>query len=151
MKPQILTLHLPKCVLPTVTGRGVLGGKHINKVTPPEPANDEADKRHLRARKKKSESKRPIESYEHGDKELINNPSVGLMTLGTDPGAGQKKKRYAYDPHLDPQLVWAGKAEHTSFEVSTVSLSSEAGEHKRTAVKIVDDPGIEILKVVRLE
>lgn len=25
-------------------------------------------------------------------------------------------------PHLDPQLVWAGKAEHTSFEVPTVSL-----------------------------
>jgi len=29
---------------------------------------------------------------------------------------------YASDPHLEPQLVWAGKAEHTSFEVPTVSL-----------------------------
>jgi adenine-specific DNA-methyltransferase len=29
---------------------------------------------------------------------------------------------YSYDPHLDPQLVWAGKAEHTSFETDTVSL-----------------------------
>jgi adenine-specific DNA-methyltransferase len=37
-----------------------------------------------------------------------------------DPEAG--KKAYAFDPHLDPQLVWAGKAEHTSFEVPTVSL-----------------------------
>jgi adenine-specific DNA-methyltransferase len=27
-----------------------------------------------------------------------------------------------YDPHLDPQLVWAGKKEHTSFDVHTVSL-----------------------------
>ena len=27
-----------------------------------------------------------------------------------------------FDPHEDPQLVWAGKAEHTSFEVDTVSL-----------------------------
>lgn len=26
------------------------------------------------------------------------------------------------DPHLDPQLVWAGKKEHTSFEIPTVSL-----------------------------
>ncbi len=26
------------------------------------------------------------------------------------------------DPHLDPQLQWSGKAEHTSFEVPTVSL-----------------------------
>jgi hypothetical protein len=31
-------------------------------------------------------------------------------------------KTYAYDPHLDPRLEWAGKAEHTSFEVQTVSL-----------------------------
>jgi hypothetical protein len=27
-----------------------------------------------------------------------------------------------YDSHLDPQLVWAGKKEHSSFEVPTVSL-----------------------------
>ena len=26
-------------------------------------------------------------------------------------------KTYEYDPHLDPQLIWAGKTEHTSFEV----------------------------------
>lgn len=30
-------------------------------------------------------------------------------------------KNLDYDPHLDPQLVWAGKKEHTSFEVPTVS------------------------------
>jgi adenine-specific DNA-methyltransferase len=33
-----------------------------------------------------------------------------------------ESKTYQYDPHLDPQLIWAGKAEHTSFEVPTVSL-----------------------------
>jgi adenine-specific DNA-methyltransferase len=27
-----------------------------------------------------------------------------------------------FDPHEDPQLVWAGKDEHTSFDVDTVSL-----------------------------
>jgi adenine-specific DNA-methyltransferase len=41
---------------------------------------------------------------------------VALVTPETDPDAGQKKKHYAYAPHLDPQLVWAGKAEHTSFK-----------------------------------
>ena len=46
---------------------------------------------------------------------------LGLVTPDTDPDAGAKKS-YAYDPHLDPQLHWAGKAEHTSFEVPTVSL-----------------------------
>ncbi len=54
---------------------------------------------------KKTDTKRPIESYEHCDKERVNNPPVGLVTPQTDPDAGQTKKRYAYDPHLDPQLV----------------------------------------------
>jgi adenine-specific DNA-methyltransferase len=63
---------------------------------------------------------RPIEHYTHDDKERLNNPPVGLVTPDTDPDTG--KKTYQYDPHLDPQLLWAGKAEHTSFEVPTVSL-----------------------------
>jgi len=56
-------------------------------------------------------TKRPIESYKHRDKERVNNPPVGLVTPKTDPDAGQQKKTYAYDPHLDPQLVWAGKVQ----------------------------------------
>jgi hypothetical protein len=66
--------------------------------------------------------KREIEQYEHSDKTRVNNPPVGLVTPATDPESGEKRKTYQYDPHLDPQLVWAGKAEHTSFEVPTVSL-----------------------------
>ena len=73
------------------------------------------------ARRKRSENKRPIESYEHKDKKRVNNPPVGLVTPQTDPEAGTKKT-YQYDPHLPPELQWAGKAEHTSFEVPTVSL-----------------------------
>src|ERR1700736_980791 len=80
--------------------------------------------------------KRPIERYEHSDKKRINNPPVGLVTPETDPVAPTHKtydyvapvpsvkprQELDYDPHLDPQLVWAGKKEHTSFEVPTVSL-----------------------------
>lgn len=66
-------------------------------------------------------SQKPIEQYEHKDKQRLNNPPVGLVDTHTDNG-GLKKKKYDYDPHLDPQLQWAGKAEHTSFEVPTVSL-----------------------------
>ncbi len=69
----------------------------------------------------KKQGKRKVEQYEHKDKKRLNNPPAGLVTPETDPDVGQKKA-YAYDPHLDPQLVWAGKAEHTSFEVPTVSL-----------------------------
>ncbi|MHA2675694.1 MAG: hypothetical protein V2G44_08720, partial [bacterium JZ-2024 1] len=72
----------------------------------------------MMVRKKRAERRQPrrvVESYEHRDKERVNNPPVGLVTPETDRDAGQKRKTYGYDPHLDPQLVWAGKAEHTSF------------------------------------
>ena len=66
-------------------------------------------------------AQKPIEQYAHTDKQRVNNPPVGLVDSHTDNG-GAKKKTYEYDPHLDPQLQWAGKAEHTSFDVPTVSL-----------------------------
>lgn len=70
---------------------------------------------------RKKKAKRDIEQYDHADKERVNNPHVGLVSEATEPTTEEKKK-YEYDPHLDPQLQWAGKAEHTSFEVPTVSL-----------------------------
>ena len=88
-------------------------------------------------RKNTNEAKIPIESYEHRDKERVNNPPVGLVTPTTDPDAGQQKKTYAYDPHLDPQLVWAGKAEHTSFEVPTVSLHVHERIDSKTIIEAV--------------
>lgn len=80
--------------------------------------------------------KRAIEKYEHGDKERINNPQVGLLTPQTDPLVGSRRT-YQYDPHLDPQLVWAGKAEHTSFEVPTVSLHVHERIDPRTIIEAV--------------
>ena len=53
----------------------------------------------------------------------------------TDKESG--KKSYAYDPHLDPQLIWAGKAERTSFEVPTVSLHV----HERTDPRTIAESG----------
>jgi len=87
-------------------------------------------------RKKTTETKKPIESYEHKGKQRVNNPPVGLVTPYTDPDAGAKKT-YAYDPHLDPQLQWAGKAEHTSFEIPTVSLHVHERIDPRTIVEAV--------------
>ncbi|MEZ0396690.1 MAG: site-specific DNA-methyltransferase [Anaerolineales bacterium] len=87
--------------------------------------------------RKTTPPKRSIESYEHRDKERVNNPPVGLVTPETDPDAGQQKKTYAYDPHLDPQLVWAGKAEHTAFEVPTVSLHVHERIDPRTIIEAV--------------
>ena len=96
------------------------------------------------ARRTRSQSKLPIESYDHRDKERLNNPPVGLVTPDTDRDSG--KKTYDYDPHLDPQLQWAGKAEHTSFEVPTVSLHVHERIDPRTIIEAVrrrngvDDP-----------
>ena len=42
-----------------------------------------------------------------------------------------------YDPHLDPQLVWAGKKEHTSFEASTVSLHVHERIDPRTIIYVL--------------
>jgi adenine-specific DNA-methyltransferase len=60
--------------------------------------------------------KRKIEHYTHADKKRVNNPPVGLVTPDTDRDAG--KKTYAYDPHIDPALHWAGKSERTAFRDS---------------------------------
>ena len=79
--------------------------------------------------------KRNIENYAHRDKERANNPPVGLVTPETDKDAG--RKTYAHDPHIDPQLSWAGKAEHTAFEVPTVSLHVHERIDPRTVVEAV--------------
>jgi hypothetical protein len=65
-------------------------------------------------------SKRPVEQYDHKAETRVNNPPVGFVDAKSDAVEG--KKTYGYDPHLDPTLVWAGKAERTSFEIATVSL-----------------------------
>jgi adenine-specific DNA-methyltransferase len=78
---------------------------------------------------------KPIEQYTHKGKDRVNNPPVGLVTPDTDKDMG--KKTYSYDPHLDPTLIWAGKAEHTSFEVPTVSLHVHERIDPRRIIEVV--------------
>lgn len=85
--------------------------------------------------KKKKLEKKPILQYDHKDKKRCNNPPVGLVRPETDPDSG--KKVYQYDPHLDPQLQWAGKAEHTSFDIDTVSLHVHERIDPRTIIEAV--------------
>ena len=92
----------------------------------------------------KKKTKKQIEQYQHDKDERANIPHVGLVTPDSDPDTGEKKK-YQYDPHLDPQLQWAGKAEHTSFEVPTVSLHVHERIDPKTIIETVkkekDDGG----------
>ena len=80
-------------------------------------------------------SRKEITSYAHTDEQRVNNPPVGLVTPESDKDGD--KRSYAYDPHLDPQLVWAGKAERTSFELPTVSLHVHERIDPRTIIEAV--------------
>ena len=85
--------------------------------------------------RRSKKARRDIDTYSHTDKERVNNPPVGLVTQETDRDA--RGKSYAHDPHLDPQLSWSGKAEHTSFEVPTVSLHVHERIDPRTTIEAV--------------
>ena len=62
---------------------------------------------------------RDVETYTHDDKKRTNNPPVGLAQHDK---AEETVKTYQFDPHLDPTLQWAGKAEGMSFDVPTSSI-----------------------------
>ena len=66
-----------------------------------------------------AEKMRDIDYYAHDDKKRTNNPPVGMAQHDK---AEEKLKTYQFDPHLDPTLQWAGKAEGMSFEVPTSSI-----------------------------
>jgi adenine-specific DNA-methyltransferase len=79
-----------------------------------------------------------VKDYRHEEKRP-NNPPAGLATYDkTLPS----RKIYDYDPHLDPQLVWAGKKEHTSFEVENVALHIHERISTAAIIKVVqrEDP-----------
>lgn len=72
------------------------------------------------AKAKKKQAKRVnVDDYRHDDASRANNPPVGLAHYDTE---APPVRQFEYDPHLDPTLTWAGKAEHTSFEVEAPSI-----------------------------
>jgi len=79
--------------------------------------------------------RREVKQYTYEGQKRLNNPPVGLVTAETDHLNG--KKTYSFDPHLDPQLQWAGKTEGTSFVVDTVSLHVHERIDPLTIIKAV--------------
>ncbi len=61
----------------------------------------------------------PTEPYTHPTADMAGRPEVGTQALFKKKKA---PKMYSYDSSLDPQLVWAGKAERLSFDVPTLPL-----------------------------
>jgi adenine-specific DNA-methyltransferase len=60
-----------------------------------------------------------IDAYTHPDHSRANIPPVGMAQYDT---VASPEATYAYDPHIDPSLQWAGKKEGMSFTVPTSSI-----------------------------
>ena len=86
-----------------------------------------------KAGKTSKTGKATVEQYVHSTKQRANIPEAGLVTPDTDP-LKDERQTYEYDPHLDPALQWAGKAERTSFDVQTVSLHVHERIDPRTII-----------------
>ena len=61
-----------------------------------------------------------IRDHTHKDKKRPNNPQVDIAHH--DDNRGDESKTYKYDPHLDPSLEWASKAESEELIVKTQSI-----------------------------
>ncbi len=74
-----------------------------------------------------------VQDFRHSKVRRRNNPPAGIAP--TYEVQERQATHYAYDSHLDPQLVWSGKAEHPSFEVDLVSLHI----HERISTRAILD------------
>jgi len=92
------------------------------------------------ARSKDSRRKNTPETqdFRHETERRKNNPPAGIAP--TFEVSERKTERYSYNPHLDPQLQWAGKAEHISFEVDLVSLHIHERVSTRAILRAVRRP-----------
>ncbi|MDP9331104.1 MAG: site-specific DNA-methyltransferase [Actinomycetota bacterium] len=73
----------------------------------------------MATRKTHAKKAKKVEDYRHADATRLNNPPAGLAWQDVEK---PPKVGFEYDPHLDPQLTWAGKAERLSFEVEAPSI-----------------------------
>ena len=83
-----------------------------------------------------------------------------MWMLDTDYDGRSMFPRQVFFPMAGENEGWARLAKNLKAELDeelieayrgTVSLPFEVGKHKRVAVKIVDDRGIESLKVLEIE
>ncbi len=95
-----------------------------------------------------------------GQIESGGSDKIALWMLDTDYDGRSLYPRQVFFPMAGENEGWAKLARNLKAEIDkelieayrgTVSLPFEPGEHKRIAVKIVDDRGIESMKVVEVE
>jgi len=76
--------------------------------------------------------KKPIDQYDHKGKKRVNSSPVGLVTPETDKETG--KKKYAYDPHIDPALQFDSQRSQVERIIDN-GLSGETVEEVRAALQ----------------
>ena len=95
-----------------------------------------------------------------GGVESGGEDKIAVWLLDTDYDGRSLYPRQVFFPMAGENGGWARLAKNLKAEIDeelieayrgTVSLPFEAGEHRRIAVKIVDDRGIESLKVIGVE
>ena len=86
-----------------------------------------------------------VQDYRFEDEKRKNIPDAGLASFYKEK---HERRKYEYDPHLDPQLVWAGKVEHGSLEVDTVALHIHERISSKAILKAVEKK--ELYKQLRL-
>ena len=95
-----------------------------------------------------------------GQVESGGKDKIALWMLDTDYDGRSLYPRQVFFPMAGEDEGWARLAKNLKAEIDeelieayrgTVSLPFEPGEYKRVAVKIVDDRGIESLKVIEVE
>jgi len=94
------------------------------------------------AKKTKPSASDPVQvaQNDHKGQSRLNNPPIGLVDEAE--AVYNTKKEYAYDPHIDPSLQWAGKAERTAFEIPTVSLHTHERIDPRRVMEAVRKRGL---------
>ena len=95
-----------------------------------------------------------------GDVESGSAGKIAMWLLDPDYDGRSLFPRQVFFPMADAKNGWARLARNLKAEIDeelieayrgTVSLPFEPGEHRRIAVKIIDDRGIESLKIIEVE
>lgn len=95
-----------------------------------------------------------------GKIESGNTTNINIWMLDTDYDGRSLYPRQVFFPMAGPKGGWSRLAKNLKSEIDeelieqyrgAVSLPFEAGDHRRVAVKIIDDRGIESLKIEGLD
>jgi adenine-specific DNA-methyltransferase len=91
-----------------------------------------------------------VGDYRHENARRLNNPTAALAREDVAP---VPHRTYSFDPHLPPELVWAGKAEETELTVEAPSihvherLSTDAilkaARQENAQIALFADPGLD--------